>query len=251
MAILTLQHVSKRFGGLQAVNDVSFALAEGRITSLIGPNGAGKTTLFNLITGFLPADAGTIAFRDRPISGLPPYHIARLGIARSFQDLRVFARMTVLDNLLIARQRQTGEHLWAALLRLGRVTAEEQANREKAMTSLAFVRLADKAADLGENLSYGQQKLLIIARLLAMEGELLLLDEPTAGLDPTMAERMITTIQELVDQGKTICLIEHNLDVIKALSDWVIFLDQGQVVAEGKPSDILSDRKLIEIYLGL
>jgi ABC-type branched-subunit amino acid transport system ATPase component len=250
MALLEISGVAKRFGGILAVDGISCELAEGRITGLIGPNGAGKTTLFNLVTGFLPVDRGAVRYRGREITGLPPYQIANLGIARSFQDLRVFARMTVVDNVMLARQRQPGENIALALFGFGRVSAQEKLNRERVMDYLEFVRLADKAHELAENLSYAEQKLLVIARLLATEADLLLLDEPTSGLDPNTVGEMIELVRGLITRGKTVCIIEHNLDVVKDLSDWIVFLDQGQAVAAGRPEDIMSDRKLAEIYFG-
>ena len=250
MALLEIRGVAKSFGGIQAVDGITCEFVEGRITGLIGPNGAGKTTLFNLVTGFLPVDRGTVRYRGKAITGLPPYQIAHLGIARSFQELRIFAKMTVLDNVMLARQHQAGENILLALFGFGKVRAEEKQNREKAMGYLEFVRLADKAHELAENLAYAEQKLLALARLLATEADLLLLDEPTSGLDLNTVSEMISLVRDLISRGKTICIIEHNLDVMKDLSDWIVFLDQGRAVATGSPSDIMSDRKLAEIYFG-
>ncbi len=249
-ALLDVRDVSKHFGGIRAVEHLSFSLAEGRSTSLIGPNGAGKTTVFNLITGFLPCDTGGVWFKGCRISGLPPHRIAHLGIARSFQDLRLFSRMSVLDTVLVVRKGQSGENLFYAFLNPIRVAQEERANREAAMAYLEFVGLADRARVLTEDLSFAEQKLLVIARLLATEAECLLLDEPMSGLDLASARKMCGMIRELVQGGKTVCLIEHNLDVVKEASDWIVFLDQGQAVATGAPEEILKDRNLAEIYFG-
>jgi len=250
MPLLEIRDVAKHFGGISAVDGISCEFAEGQITGLIGPNGAGKTTLFNLVTGFLPMDRGSVRYRDHLITGLPPYRIASMGIARSFQDLRIFAQMTVLDNVMLARQHQAGENILLALFGFGKLAAEERVNRAKAMEYLEFVKLADKAQELAENLSYAEQKLLVIARLLATEANLLLLDEPTSGLDPQTVGKMIALVRDLTTRGKTICIIEHNLDVVQDLCDWIVFLDQGRVVATGRPAEIVGDRKLAEIYFG-
>jgi branched-chain amino acid transport system permease protein len=250
MALLEIRDVAKRFGGICAVDGLTCEFADGQITGLIGPNGAGKTTLFNLVTGFLPVDQGTVRYRSRLITGLPPYRIASLGIARSFQDLRIFSKMTVLDNVMVARQRQPAENAMVALFAVGKVGSHERQNRERALAHLEFVKLVDKAHELAENLAYAEQKLLVIARLLATEADLLLLDEPTSGLDPNTVTKMIGLIKDLVRHGKTICIIEHNLDVVKDLCDWIVFMDQGRAVTSGRPDEIMKDRNLAEIYFG-
>ncbi|MBI4591331.1 MAG: ABC transporter ATP-binding protein [Candidatus Rokubacteria bacterium] len=249
-ALLDVRGVTKSFGGIRAVDHLSLSLEERRSTSLIGPNGAGKTTVFNLITGFLACDTGDVWFKGRRISGLPPHRIARRGIARSFQDLRLFSRMSVLDTVLLVRKGQSGENLFQAFLNPVRVAREERENREAAMAYLEFVGLADRARVVAEDLSFAEQKLLVIARLLATEAECLLLDEPMSGLDVASARKMCGMVRELIDRGKSVCLIEHNLDIVKEASDWIVFLDQGQVVATGAPDEILKDRKLAEIYFG-
>lgn len=248
---LDVRDVSKHFGGIRAVDRLSFCLAQGRSTSLIGPNGAGKTTVFNLVTGFLPCDTGEVWFKGGRISGLPPHRISRLGIARSFQDLRLFPRMSVLDTVLLARKAQSGENLFHAFFNPVRVAGEERENREAVMAYLEFVGLADRARVLAEDLSFAEQKLLVMARLLATEAECLLLDEPMSGLDLASVRKMCGMVRELVERGKTVCLIEHNLDIVKEASDWIVFLDQGQAVATGSPEEILKNRKLAEIYFGV
>jgi branched-chain amino acid transport system permease protein len=249
-ALLELAGVSKSFGGIQAVRDLTFRLAPGRVTGLVGPNGAGKTTMFNLVTGFLSADRGSIRYRERDITGWPPYQISRVGIARSFQDVRIFPRMSALDNVMVAAQRQAGENVIMATLGVSRVAREERQNRERSLAHLEFVGLADKARVFAQSLSYGEQKLLALARMLATEADCLLLDEPMAGLDPGTRRRINQLIRELVARGKTICLIEHNLDVVQEACDWLAFLDQGRVIAEGLPSQIVGDPTLAEIYFG-
>jgi ABC-type branched-subunit amino acid transport system ATPase component len=248
--LLEVRGLTKSFGGIRALSNLSLALSQGTITGLIGPNGAGKTTAFNVITGFLSPDAGGVFYRGVEITGLTPYRVARLGVARSFQDLRLFQRMTVLDNVLVARPQQSGERLGHALIAGARSRKEEAANREAALAYLDFVQLGGKAAEVAENLSYAEQKLLALARLLASEAELLLLDEPTSGLAPTTVGDMLALIRKLRDHGKTVCVIEHNLDVIKGLSERVVFLDGGEAIAMGTPETIMADPRLGDIYFG-
>ena len=250
LALLELTEVSKSFGGIQAVRDLTFRLVSGRVTGLVGPNGAGKTTMFNLVTGFLPADSGSIRYREHDITRWPPYQISRIGIARSFQDVRIFPRMSALDNVMVAAQDQAGERVIWAMVGFQRVGKEEHHNRERSLGYLEFVGLADKARVFAQDLSYSEQKLLALARMLATEADCLLLDEPMAGLDPGTRHRINQLIRELVPRGKTICLIEHNLDVVQEACDWLVFLDQGRVLAEGSPSEIVGDPKLAEIYFG-
>jgi len=249
--ILEARDVSKAFGGLRAVNGASVAFAARQITSIIGPNGAGKTTLFNLLTGFVAPDAGRIVFEDTDITGWPPYRVAIKGLARSFQDLRVLTQMTVLENLCLARPNQAGEQLLANFFSGRRVRKQEAAERERALEALEFIRLREKADEPAHRLSYGQQKLLVIARLVAMDAEVMMLDEPTAGLDPSMIERVSDAIRRLVELGKTVVLVEHNLDVVRALSEEVVFMNEGRVLEVGPPARVLSDRDLINVYLGL
>jgi branched-chain amino acid transport system ATP-binding protein/branched-chain amino acid transport system permease protein len=249
--ILEARDVSKAFGGLRAVNGVSVAFAARQITSIVGPNGAGKTTLFNLLTGFVAPDAGRIVFEDSDITGWPPYRVAIKGLARSFQDLRVLSRMTVLENLCLARPNQAGERLLANFFSPRRVRTQEAAEHARALEALDFIRLREKADEPAHRLSYGQQKLLVIARLVAMDAEVMMLDEPTAGLDPSMIERVSDAIRRLVALGKTVVFVEHNLDVVRALSQEVVFMNEGRVLDVGPPTRVLSDRDLINVYLGL
>ena len=248
--VLELSGVTKQFGGIRALWNLSLMLPEGSITGLIGPNGAGKTTAFNVITGFLPPDTGTVRYRGRDITGLSPYRVARLGIARSFQDLRLFQRMTVLDNVLVARPSPLGESAARALAGGAAVRRAEARDLDAALASLEFVELADKAGEVAENLSYAEQKLLALARLLATEADVLLLDEPTSGLAPTTVEAMLEIVRRLPERGKTVCIIEHNLDVIRGLSDRVAFLDSGEAIADGTPDAIMADPRLADLYFG-
>ncbi|MDI6753569.1 MAG: branched-chain amino acid ABC transporter ATP-binding protein/permease [Thermodesulfobacteriota bacterium] len=249
-SLLRLKGVSKNFGGLKAVNQCTIDLADGEIVGLIGPNGAGKTTLFNIITGFYSPETGSVHFAGKDISALPAHRITHLGIARSFQNLRLFHNMTVLDNVLVARPRQTGENLIWAFLRFGQISREERENREKARGYLKFVGLDDKADELAGNLSYAEQKLLSLARLLATEARLILLDEPASGLDQMVMENLFPLVKDLVKYGKTICIVEHNMEVIRAMADEIVFLNEGQVLARGTPDQIMKAPELAEIYFG-
>jgi branched-chain amino acid transport system permease protein len=249
-ALLRLEGVSKNFGGLKAVNQCTLDLKDGEIVGLIGPNGAGKTTLFNVITGFYPTETGAVHFSGKDISRLPPHRITDLGIARSFQDVRLFHNMTVLDNVLVARPRQAGENLLWIFLRFGQVSREERENREKAMGYLEFVGLAGQAGELAGNLSFAEQKLLSLARLLATEARLVLLDEPASGLDSKVMENLFPLVKDLVKFGKTICIVEHNMEVIRAMVDEIVFLNEGEVLARGTPEEIMKAPELAEIYFG-
>jgi branched-chain amino acid transport system permease protein len=249
-ALLRLNEVSKNFGGLKAVERCTLNLDEGKIVGLIGPNGAGKTTLFNVITGFYSPDGGSVAFLDQDISGLPAHCIANLGIGRSFQDLRLFHHMTVLDNVLLARPQQIGENLLWVFLRFGKISREEKENRAKALAFLEFVGLGDKAEELAGNLSFAEQKLLSLARILSTEARLILLDEPASGLDPVVMENLFPLIRELVKYGKTICIVEHNMEVIQAMVDEIVFLNEGRVIARGTPQEIMNAPELAQIYFG-
>jgi branched-chain amino acid transport system permease protein len=250
-AILETRELGRSFGGLAALAGVSVGFTAGAITAVVGPNGAGKTTLFNVLTGFVAPDAGRVTFDGADITGWAPHRIARAGLARSFQDLRVLTRMTVLENLLLARPRQAGERLLVNFVAPGRVRREEAEARARALEALEFVRLDAKADERAQRLSYGQQKLLVIARLLAMEPRVVMLDEPTAGLDPAMIERISDTIRRLAATGRTIVLIEHNLDVVRAIADEVVFMNEGRVLAAGAPGRVLADETLVGVYLGL
>jgi len=242
--------LERRFGGIVAVSGLDIALRRGRIIGLIGPNGAGKTTAFNLMTGFLRPDEGTVRLHGTPLAGLRPHEIARLGMARSFQDLKLFAHMTVLDNVMVALPRQKGDSLLYVYFAPWVVAAEERLNRDRALAVLDFVGLADKAGETAENLSYAEEKLLVIARLVATGAEVLLFDEPLSGLAPNTLEAIFPIIRRLADSGKTICIIEHNLDVIRGLCDTAIFLDEGRKLAEDAPDRLIADPALAARYFG-
>ena len=240
--------LAKSFGGIVAVRSFDIDLRSGIITGLIGPNGAGKTTAFNMLTGFLRPDAGTITFRGRSVAGLKPHEIVRAGMARSFQDLKLFTKMSVLENVLVSLPHQSGDSIAAVFLQPGRIRREEEANLHRAMEILRFVKLDAKAHELAENLSYAEEKLLVIARLLATGAEVLLFDEPLSGLDPNTLEEIFPIVRRLAENGKTVCIIEHNLDVIRGLCDTVVFLDEGKNIAAGTPDALINDPQLAERY---
>jgi len=248
-SILTVSNLSKTFDGLKAVDDFSFSIEKGKIIGLIGPNGAGKTTAFHLITGFLQADAGEIRYRHQKINRLPAYKIAQHGIARTFQDLRLISGLRVIENVLLARQRQTGERFFSAMVNRRKVQREEAKNRQRAAEILEFVGLAEKDDDLAGALSYGQQKLLSLACALATEAELLLLDEPASGIHPDMIEQMLSLIVRLAKEGKTIFFIEHNIEAVMQICDQVMVMDAGRKIAEGPPQVIKKKPEIWEAYL--
>ncbi|MBI3078223.1 MAG: ABC transporter ATP-binding protein [Deltaproteobacteria bacterium] len=252
MAILELQGVSRHFGGLQAVSRVSFGVEEGRITSLIGPNGAGKTTIFNLVSGLLPLTGGSIRYHGAPLDGLSPQARARAGIGRAFQEPRVFHRMSVLDNVRIGFPGQSGERLLRGFLKWRAVREEERLTRAEAEKLLAMVGLAERAGHPAGDLSFGQQRFLSLARTLAMRPALLLLDEPTVGLTREEILELAALLRGLTStRGQTILLIEHNMDIVMELSDWIILLVEGRVAEAGPPEEMKNHPKLLEAYFGV
>ncbi len=250
MPLLQVKKATKTFDGITAVDSCSFDVKEGEILGLIGPNGSGKTTMFNLITGIYDPDAGDIYFKGESVTDLGTYEVAQLGIGRTFQLIRLFPKLTVMDNMLIAQKYVHAERFWTQLLKKKHVQEEEKTKKERAMELLTMVNLNEKANDLAENLSYGQQKLLEIVRALAMEPEMLLLDEPIAGVNPTMTKQILGLIKKLNEKGMTIVIIEHNMNVMMTFCDRLVVLDYGKEIAAGPPSRIKSNRKVIEAYLG-
>ena len=250
-ALLEVEGLDKHFGGVAAVRDASFAVAEGSITALIGPNGAGKTTMFNLVSGFLRPDRGTVRFAGQRIERWRADAIARAGLVRAFQAARVLTRMRVLDNMLLAAQHQPGERLVTTLLAPGRVARREQEVRQRAEELLQLVRLSHLAGDYAGTLSGGQRKLLELGRALMVEPRMILLDEPMAGVAPVLGEQLLDHIRELRERrGVTVLVIEHDMDVVMTISDRVIVMDEGHVIAEGPPDAIQRDERVIEAYLG-
>lgn len=241
--LLEAREVSKTFGGLKALSDVTFALRAGIVTTLVGPNGAGKTTLFNAMTGHLVPDHGTVTWLGRSILGLPHWRIARLGIGRTFQDLKLFSHMTVEENVETVTER--GAWLWQP----GGGAARSE-RRERIERALALTGLCDKRRARAVDLAYAERKFLSIARIIASGSRLWLLDEPASGLDPGSYARFLGLLRNEVKGGVTICIIEHNLDIVQGISDRIAFLDQGRLLAEGDPKTILSDPALAAIYFG-
>ncbi len=242
--------VEVSFGGLKALNDCSFTIQQGQITCLVGPNGAGKTTIFNVITGFLRPSAGSVSFKGRNLSGWKPQAIVAAGIARTFQNLRLFIDLTAIDNVLASLTAQTGEEPIAAIFRPFHVASAQRRRRTEAAEILHRVGLSNRANDFVRNLSYGEQKLLIIARVLATGAELLLLDEPASGLSAGALDGVMSLLRRLQTDGKTLLVVEHNTRVVQQIADDVLFLHQGHLMAQGSPEMIVNDPALAEIYFG-
>jgi ABC-type branched-subunit amino acid transport system ATPase component len=242
MALLETHNLKKHFGGVHAVDGVSLKFEEGKITGLIGPNGSGKTTVMNLLSGFIPFDSGTVSVLGESLAKVAPWDMPELGITRTFQNVRVFEQMTVLDNLLVV---MTNRHPVGSIFEKHTVahTTEAEAVLEK-------LGLTHQKNNLAANLSYGQRKLLEIGRALLMKSDVYLFDEPYAGLFPEMVKLVTTIMSELRDAGKTVILIEHNMSIIRQLCDTVIVMDAGKLLAEGAPEKVLSDKAVIEAYLG-
>lgn len=247
--MLSIKNLSKSFDGIKALDNLTLSIDNGRIIGIIGPNGAGKTTLFNVISGFLTPDNGEMRYKDSNILGMSGYRISNMGISRTFQDMRLIMRLTVLENVLLAMKNQAGENVFHAIFNFRGLKNEEAENREKAKSLLEYVNIQEKTDDLAESLSYGQQKLLSLACCLASDAELFLLDEPVAGINPEIIEKILVIIKELKEKGKTVILIEHNLDAIARVSDTIVVMDEGRKVTEGKHDDILNDPRVLEAYL--
>jgi branched-chain amino acid transport system ATP-binding protein len=248
--ILELKGLCKAFGQLRAVDGVDFTVARGSLTGLIGPNGAGKTTTFDLIAGAQKSDAGRILFQGQAIDALAPHAIFRRGLARTFQVPRPFANMTVLENVLLAPTGQLGERFDANWWAIGRVRAQERQLQERARGVLEWCALSDKAALLAGQLSGGQQKLLELARVLMIDPAMILLDEPAAGVNPSLLETLMERVQMLHQRGITFLLIEHNMDLVMRVCERVLVMAQGRVLAEGSPREIQDNPLVLDAYLG-
>jgi branched-chain amino acid transport system ATP-binding protein len=244
--MLEISNVSKNFGGLMALDQVNLQLEQNKIYGLIGPNGAGKTTLFNLTTGLLPVSAGSIQFQGQELTSLHPHQIARLGIARTFQNIRLFASMTVLENVLVAQNIRTQSGITSLLP----TNHREDSFRKEAESLLQQMGLWQKNKEKSSSLAYGEQRRLEIARALALEPTLLLLDEPAAGMNEAETEELLDRIQEIRNIGKTIFLIEHDMNVVMGICDYIFVLNFGKLIAQGTPADIQANEAVIEAYLG-
>jgi ABC-type branched-subunit amino acid transport system ATPase component len=248
--ILKAQNITLRFGGLEALNDLSFSVDRHRIASVIGPNGAGKTTLLNAITGVYSPDSGQIFYRERPILHLKPHEIAALGIHRTFQHAQLFSRMTVLENVMVGMHPTTKRGFWAGVLHLPGERREERETREKAEGLLDFFGLLPKAGWMADRISIVDQRRLEIARAMAGDPDLILLDEPVAGLNIRETEALGDLIIRLKEKGRTIILVEHNMHLVMGISDRLIVLHHGSKIGEGRPEEIQKDDRVIEAYLG-
>jgi branched-chain amino acid transport system permease protein len=249
--LLKLEGLDKHFGGLHAIRNLSLTVDRGRITAFIGPNGAGKTTIFNLVTGALKPDEGRVVYADRDITGLRPDQVAQAGIARTYQDLRLFGRLNCEENVMVAFPDQPGERVSAVLVQWSKVQRREAELREKTAEILAFVGLADKRAALACDLGYAEAKMLALARALALDVPLLMLDEPCSGLDHGALDKVRQVMRDLVAEGRTICLIEHNMALVREVADHGIFLEHGSLIASGEVAELMADERLRRRYLGL
>jgi len=249
--ILETRQLTKRFGGLAAINNVSVRIREGFITSIIGPNGAGKTTLFNVLTGFVRSDGGDYYLKGKRITGLPPYRITRMGMARTFQLIRVFPKLSVLDNVMLGCLGLKGDNILYAILKTQGAVSQFYQAKATAMKVLELIGLPEFANEYAFALSYGQQKLVEIGRVLASDPQVILLDEPMAGLSVTMIDRMVELIFQLKKENRTVILVEHNMDVVMEISDQIVVLNFGEEIAAGSPAEIMNRAEVLDAYLGV
>jgi branched-chain amino acid transport system ATP-binding protein len=250
MSLLKVEKLSKRFGGLQAVKDVTFGVERGIIKAVIGPNGAGKTTLFNLLSGFLAPDSGVVVFRGEPLQGLPVHATAARGMSRTFQHIRLFARMTALENVMVGRHVRSRAGFLAGMLDLRSARREEREIRDHALAAMEFLDIARLADEEATSLSYGQQRLVELARALASEPELLLLDEPAAGLNMRETADLALLIGRIRDRGITVLIVEHDMSLVMNISDEVVVLSYGEKIADDRPLAIQKDPQVVKVYLG-
>jgi branched-chain amino acid transport system permease protein len=248
--VLETSGVSKRFGGIVAASDLKIELRKGTITALVGPNGAGKTTVFNLLTGFIPPDGGSIKLNGHELIGMNPNQVARMGLVRSFQDVRLFTRLSCLQNVMMAVQEQAGENFATLAFSHKKVKSVEAQTRAKALDWLGFVGMADFADMPAAGLSYGQTKLVSLARVLATEADVLLLDEPASGIDTKWVDTMLDLIEAVREQGRTVCVVEHNLHVVGRLADHTYFMELGEITAQGTIAELTNTPRLAEAYFG-
>lgn len=250
MALLEVKDLNKRFGGLCAVRDVSFTVEKGIIKAIIGPNGAGKTTLFNLISGFLKPDSGAIIFDRQPIYGLKPYHVAEKGVSRTFQHVKLFPKMTSLENVMIGRHIHSRTGFIAGMLNLPWTWLEERENRERSLEIMNFLGISTLADIEATSLAYGQQRVVELARALASEPNLLLLDEPAAGLNIRETIAIAELIAKIREMGITVLIVEHDMSLVMNISDEILVLSYGEKIAEDVPLAIQNNREVISVYLG-
>ena len=250
MSLLILDNVTQRFGGLTAVDSVSLRIEAGRVSAIIGPNGAGKTTLFNIISGFLTPTFGQVSFNGRNITGMPAHHVAGLGLVRTFQLVQLFADMSVEDNVRTGRHLRTQGGVWSAIARPTWVKRQDEESKAKTLTLLELVGLAHSASTLAGALPYGRQRLLEIARAMAAEPRLLLLDEPAAGLNPAETENLADVVRRIVERGTTVLVIEHDMHFVMGLAETIFVLDFGKKIAEGAPTEVQRSEAVLAAYLG-
>ena len=248
--LLEMRGISKSFGGIRAVNDVSLKVESGRIVSIIGPNGAGKTTVFNCVTGFYCPDHGELIFNGNNITGLQPHRITVSGVARTFQNIRLFGEMSAIENVMVGRFCRTQAGVWSSILRSPKARREHRITAQRAMELLKFVELESEAHSQARNISYGKQRRLEIARALATDPKVILLDEPAAGMNPTETTEMVELIRKICREKATVLLIEHDMKLVMNISDRIMVLDHGEVLAEGTPQEVRSNPQVIEAYLG-
>ncbi len=250
MNILEIRNLSKSFGGLKAVNNVSFAVKRESIKAVIGPNGAGKTTLFNLISGFLPCDSGSVLFNDRPVHGLKPFQITQRGVSRTFQHVKLFPKMTALENVMIGRHTHSKAEFIAGMLNLPWTWKEEREIRNTSMELMSFLGISSLADYEATSLPYGQQRIVELARALACEPHLLLLDEPAAGLNMRETAEISQLITKIKDRGITVLIVEHDMSLVMNISDEVVVLSYGQKIADEMPLAVQKNEEVIRVYLG-
>lgn len=247
--MLDALNVVKHFGGLRALDNCSISIEQGEICGLIGPNGSGKSTLFNVITGYYSSDSGEIRFKDISIDTMAPYDIVNMGMSRTFQLPSLFKKMTVMENMLIAPKTQKGENIWRVWFGTG-ICRQEHDNYKKAMELLDFLDLAQLRNEYADNISFGQQKLLELARALMTDPEILLLDEPTGGINPVLVNKIIRFLKEMRERGVTLLIVEHNMSVVSSLCDRVYVLDHGKNITSGTLGEVINNKEVIEAYLG-